>query len=311
MTEISCYNPEDLREYYGIFVSAHPEERVSFGRFVKSTVLDRNFTRESFITASDGGKPVGFVYAPERVYAVSKNGNNDTCGYITLLSVKPGLSVADIGGCLLEAAEALQKKRCRTFLSTGYSPVYINQGCNAKETDYLELFRGRGYKESVSASRIMKLSGRKKQDLSVLREKLGSEGYYIGPLEPEIADEYLSEDAPFSGSGWAWEFRSRLEQTLDWNSVHVAVKDGHIVGACVFGDPMSDNERFGPFGVGEKHQGRGIGKILLNDTLDEMERRGLQCAWMQWTPVSGSADALYGKFGFTVAGTYYTFKKEL
>jgi GNAT superfamily N-acetyltransferase len=97
--------------------------------------------------------------------------------------------------------------------------------------------------------------------------------------------------------GWDW-FRFAQEYLLelfgpgsDEICFLVAVQDERIVGYC-----QARRERFGPFGVAEELQGRGIGRLLLFRCLAEMLTRGFHCAWFLWT--GADAARLYSLAGF-------------
>lgn len=302
MAAITNFKDQWLNEYFEIYTSAHSAEPVSFQRFLRNTVLLKDFDENSFFTAVEDGVPVGFIYAPQR----------DGTGFITMLSVKSGYDIAGIGGMLLDRALEYHEAAGLKSLTTGYFPIYINQGHADGETDYVQLFMDRGFRETESVSRKLMLSEREHYgNIEEIRERLKGEGIYVGELRPEYVRSFLDPNAPFSSESWAFEFRSRLENKLDFTSVHVAAVDGKVIGACIFSDPNSDDMRFGPYGVNPEYQGRGIGKVLLEDTLSEMERRGLEYAWMQWTPKSGAASFLYEKFGFRILQNYMTFFKKI
>lgn len=312
MLEISPYSGKDIVKCFEIWNEAHSDGITGIKRFLTCTVMDVNFRSTDIIMAYDGDKPAGFVYAPHRIYSVKNTGEREKTGYITLLSVAKGYNVRETGGILLDAAEEYHKKQGMTSLSTGYSPIYINQGYTVSETEYTDLFESRGYGYYESAKRVLNLSEMKEPEgLSETAKKLKGEGIYTGPLKEDLIASFLDESNPFIGSGWSKEFRMRLEHGHDYNAVRVAALGSRVIGACIFGDPFSNGERFGPFGVDENFRLKGIGTVLLNGILKEMKARNLKTAWMQWTPVKGPASHIYDRTGFRVTDIYRTYSKEI
>lgn len=61
----------------------------------------------------------------------------------------------------------------------------------------------------------------------------------------------------------------------------------------------------------EREQGKGLGKILLHDTLNEMKKLTLQGAWFLWTSEKSSAGYLYLKNGFQTYRKFHVMVKEL
>jgi GNAT superfamily N-acetyltransferase len=88
------------------------------------------------------------------------------------------------------------------------------------------------------------------------------------------------------------------------NQITVVTHDNKIIGYCQF-----EGSHFGPFGVSNKYQGRGIGTVLLARTIERMKREGHHDAWVMWT--DDVAAKVYGKFGFTETRRFSILKKEL
>lgn len=308
---VTAYSGKDIEKCYEIWKDAHYDGITDISRFLICTVADVNFRNEDFILAYDGENPAGFVYAPRRFYSVKRSGEIEKTGYVTLLSVAKGYSVSEIGSLLLEAAEEHHKKQGMNCISTGYSPVYINQGYTSEEKDYTGLFENYGYSSYESARRVLDLENAVISADESTKKELGKKGIYTGPLKPDLVASFLDEDNPVIGSGWSKEFRMRLEHGMDFDSVRVAAVGPEVIGACVFGDPFSNSGRFGPFGVNEKYRLMGIGKVLLGEIIEEMKKRNIRSAWMQWTPLNGPASHIYDKTGFKVTDIFKTFTKEI
>lgn len=69
-------------------------------------------------------------------------------------------------------------------------------------------------------------------------------------------------------------------------------------------------ERFGPIGVRESERGRGIGQVLLYETLQAQKARGYRCSWFLWSD-DRTADRLYRAAGFREIRRFAYLKKEI
>jgi len=313
MIQIRNFVGKDVEPLRRLWNRAHPTQTMNENLFARKLLLDPNFLPNSMFLACKDDRIVGMAYAPHRLFSISRKDDLEPDrGYITYFAVDPEFSVFEVGTMLLGACESHLIALGKTTITTGYAPIYLNQGFLTTETEYVELFQSFGYSPAESATRNLNLDeATLRTDLDARRASLAAGGIYIGALTPEYIVSYLDEDNTFSNVSWAFEFRTRITSRLDYESVRIAAKDGNVIGACVFGDPNSDAERFGPFGVDRAYRGRGIGTILLDDCLNEMKKRGLKRAWMQWTPIEGAANAVYSRAGFQIIDRLYSFTKQI
>lgn len=313
MMQIRTMQSADMPVLFDIYRSAFPFESVPERRFYRTFFFEPNFTADSVFAAEEAGEILGFVIAPvKRVPLLAGYPVETATGYISALAVKDTTRVADIGGALLDAAEAYLIKKGVRRISTGYAPYYINQGVEADRCPaYAELYRSRGYRGGTSyAMRCNLTAWNPAPAVEEKRRALAADGFYIGPLKDEYTISLLDPTAPFSSVGWAYEFSTRVRD-CDRDRIRICAKDGKVIACCVFGDSESDEERFGPFGTDPSYRGRGIGSVILSDCLSEMKKRGLSSAWLQWGPTEGPAHHLYLKNGFIPEKRYLTFGKNV
>src|SRR5690606_33832135 len=103
----------------------------------------------------------------------------------------------------------------------------------------------------------------------------------------EFASEKFNPD-------WGRAVREAVVAGLPWDQFFLAIApSGRLVGFAMYGAYGGVQERFGPFGVDESERGKGIGKILLYQTLEAMRSRGLHGAWFLWTGRRSPAGRLY------------------
>ena len=296
----------DICEIVELWNEALPHEVIDKKQFVKKVILDPNFTEKGFFVAEEDGKIQGFLNAP---FYKSKKVE---VGCISIMAIRDRSRVGEIGDILLETAENYLRENGKTHISTGYAPIYFTQGVEKDLCpEYVELYRSRGYAEKESYKRVCDLSLFTYPEKSRIKKaELAKEGIYIGEMKDEYILSLIDRTRPFAKTTWTYEFKQRLAE-MDYARIRIAAKDGEVIGCCVFGDPTGSPERFGPFGVNSDTQGKGIGSILLHDCFQEMKKRGLQCAWAQWTPVQGAAHTIYERYGFTKRNAYYMFEKDL
>ena len=312
--KIRTYVTRDTESLLELWNSAHPSTPLTMERMARLLFLDCNFSPADLLVAvgDDGRELLGMSYCPHRYFAVGKDGDiEENKGFITLFAVACD-SFDDVGKVLLSVSEEHHRRGGRSIISTAYSPLYLTQGFESGEENYIRLFESSGYSRSSSYKRSADLASFSLPGSYVgARRRLESEGIVFGPLRYEYLQEFLDPGSEFSSPGWSWEFRTRLSADFDLEKARTAVCGGHVIGGCIFGDPNSDEGRFGPLGVSPAFRGRGIGGVLFADCLETMKRRGIKRAWAQWTPGEGPAHALYEKAGFAIEACIVSFRKEL
>ena len=304
---IRTFTNQDAEKILQLWNSAHPQYPLTKESMAKKLFLDVNFLAENLLIVEENQEILAFAYVPHHL------SSNDTTGYITYFSVAPSQNFEEVGSLLLQACEQHHKDGNRLTVSTAYAPLYHLQGFSESgDAPYLTLFQRFGYCEEKSYSRKIDLSTYSLPEYFESRkQKLAEEGIYVGPLPYNLLTDFVSPNNAFSHGNWSWEYRTRLAHNTDLSRARVAVHNGVIIGGCIFGDPNSDNGRFGPFGMSEEYRGKGIGSLLFADCLNEMKKQGVPYAWAQWTPLTGPAATLYDNAGFRMQDCFWTFTKDL
>jgi mycothiol synthase len=78
----------------------------------------------------------------------------------------------------------------------------------------------------------------------------------------------------------------------------------------VLGFSHHDAERFGPIGVATSQRGRGLGHVLMFETLEAQKRAGLHRAWFMWSD-DKTAQRLYNVAGFKEMRRFALMRKEI
>lgn len=315
---IRPYTGRDFDTVLTLWNRALPHDPVTREQLIKKLFMDPDFTEEGLMLCEDGdGSVVGFVNAVCRVLPAIPGQDDADTGFITVVAVLPERDEYKVGGLLLDAAEAYLSSKGKTRVTTAYPPQYFTQGVEKDAHPALvRAFLERGYAGVPSAAKELDLTIYEEHpSVADRRARLAAAGIEVIPLTDAYISAVLDPAAGFSRPSWSVEFRSRLQVNMDFESMRIAVQHGsdgsRVVGACIFGDPYSDEGRFGPFGVSDDMQGMGIGSVLLADTLAEMKKRGIRRAWMQWTSEEGAAHTVYSRAGFRVVKRYLTFTKKL
>lgn len=304
---IRTFNDKDMRDVISLWNECMPYNTITEKDFIKSILLDINFDPNGFFIYEKDEKIKGFVYSTIRKVPIDANSDLETDkGWIVAISIdKEEFAIAPK---LLKCAEEfITKDGMRTICACSYTPNYFYQGINTRYEDYVELFNKSGYRiNEISCSMKIDLDEYYTPDfIPDLKKRLEKEDIIFKKLSYEYITSYLTFQKP----SWAHRFRRLLNENMDFEQISVAICNNEVIGCNIFGDPHSENERFGPFGVRDDFQGKGIGKILLDDCLAEMKKRGLKYAWMQSSSAEEHVVNLYKKFGFKVTGEYINFIK--
>ncbi len=111
-------------------------------------------------------------------------------------------------------------------------------------------------------------------------EKLRREGYTVKHAKPSTLPKI--QEWIHRKFGVIWSIEAGLtKDKIDAGLLYVTNSDGEIIGFSVYG--ATAPYRFGPIGVDEKHRGKGVGKALLYQTLQEMRKTGVRIAEIPWT----------------------------
>ncbi|MGD9497890.1 MAG: GNAT family N-acetyltransferase [Armatimonadota bacterium] len=107
---------------------------------------------------------------------------------------------------------------------------------------------------------------------------------------------------PLRGTTWAERKNVEIDQDIaaEPEGVLVAVDDdGTIVGyITTTTDEMSGIGRIPNLAVAPGHQGKGIGKLLINAALDRFDGKGMELIKIETLATNEAGQALYPRFGF-------------
>ena len=141
-----------------------------------------------------------------------------------------------------------------------------------------------------------------------IEKKLSAEGITVRTYRRADLLQFLAFLEQSMPTDWMRVERANLRRIPDGgfrpDQVTVVTKGEEIIGYCQF-----EGSHFGPFGVSDEYQGRGIGTVLLARTLERMRSNGFHDAWVMWT--DDVAAKVYAKFGFRETRRFAIMKKRI
>jgi GNAT superfamily N-acetyltransferase len=138
--------------------------------------------------------------------------------------------------------------------------------------------------------------------------KLISDGVTVEPYRSELTLPLLEFAAKEFAGDWvrvARETMGKIQLGESPSRIVVAHEKGRVIAYS-----HHDNERFGPIGVAADQRGRGIGQVLMYQTLRAQRLAGFRTAWFLWSD-DKTAARIYSAAGFKEVRRFALMKKEL
>jgi GNAT superfamily N-acetyltransferase len=309
---IRPYRWSDEAALVEAWCAALPLDLVDAATFRRKVLLDPNFDPAGLLVADDGGELAGICLGLVRRVPFEGVGLEPERGWITAFGVRPELRRQGFGSALLEAGLARFRNGGRSqVLLAPYLPNYFVPGVDAAAyADGLAFLTKRGFQ--VTSRPLAMDASLVTLDLSpyLAREAaLRDQGIEVRRLRLEEIPRLLEFLAATMPGDWLRHARELLHDAVrgkgDPEPFVAALAGGRMVGYC-----QHEAEHFGPFGVAEGWQGRGIGTVLLARCLELMRRKGLHNAWVLWTSDEAAA-RVYSRFGFTETRRFAVLRREL
>jgi len=312
---IESFSPADVNQLLNLWNRMLPLDAITIDTLESRVLLDDNFDPETFLVAKERDKIAGFVVG---TYASRVPlGDHDPHGdrsWITAFAVGEDYQRNGVGtkmfNHLLEKFKSLGKKEC--YIAT-YAPGYFVPGVDIHEYGNAILFLRKLQFEEVYRPLSMDTELPLFKISSKVEEKereLAASGIAIRPFTRSDLIAYLNFLEANMPADWVRVARSNLRDItrgifhLDQIFVAVYENTQEIVGYCQY-----EGSHFGPFGVAEKHQGKGIGTVLLARTLERMRAKGYHNAYVLWT--DDVAAKVYSKFGFKETRRFAVMRKSI
>jgi len=310
---IRPYQSGDLHVVLSVLENSMTADAISEGKFVRQVLLDHNFRIEGAPVAVVQDEIIGFCLSIARQVPLENAPSDIDRGYITLFAVAANFRRQGVGAALLESAENyLRSQNRKLVMIAPYAPGYFICGVDVKAYEpALSFFTRRGYSEVYRpiAMQIALWELRVPDWVREKREQLNHSGVTIAPYRPELTLSILEfAQREFQGD-WVRVYRETTARIVSGgespNRIFVAHERGRVIGFS-----HHDAERFGPIGVAASHRGRGIGQVLMYETLEAQRLAGFRTAWFLWSD-DKTAARLYSAAGFTEVRRFALLKKEL
>jgi GNAT superfamily N-acetyltransferase len=310
---ITPYSDADRERILTLWSEALPLDTITQDVFESRVLLDENFDPSTLLLAKENEKLVGFVIgAYAKRMPLGDHDPKGTRSWITVLAVHPRSSLREVGGSLIAEIEkrfrSLGKTEC---VVSGYPPGYFTPGIDKSAYGpLLELFQSSGYAPyhealSMDASIVLFEITDK---VNTQQKKLSEEGIEVRAYRRSDLVKFLDFLERTMQTDWVRVERRNLRKMSEGSfrkeQITVVTKDDDIIGYCQF-----EGSHFGPFGVGEKFQGKGIGTVLLARAIERMKQAGHHNAWVMWT--DDVAAKVYDKFGFKETRRFILLNKKL
>jgi mycothiol synthase len=312
---VSPYQSSDLPGVLRVLAEAMPRDPVSEAKFVRQVLLDPNFRAAGAPVGRVGDQVVGFCLSIARQVPLENAPSDVDRGYITLFGVLPAFQRRGIGTRLLEAAfDFLRSQKRQLVMIAPYAPGYFICGVDvATYPSGLSFFARHGFVELYRPI-AMEIP---LWDLAVpewVRErerKLAGEDVVVETYRPELTLPILEFTAEEFAGDWVRVYRETMSRIVTSGEApsRIAVaydrRAGNVVGVS-----HHDAERFGPIGVAASQRGRGIGQMLMYQTLNAQRLAGFRTAWFLWSD-DKTAARLYTAAGFKEVRRFALMKREL
>ena len=294
--------------------SALPFDEIGKQEFQRRVLLDDNFDNQGLIVAkNDNNVVVGFISCFILRKPIDGIGTMPDRGFIQAFGVSNNYTTQGCGSLLLESAEKYFADNDRKMIVLApYTPNYFVPGVDKEHYQtglhWLQKHGFQEYSEALAAD--ANIATFMIPDALQQKEKaLMQEGITIRHLCDTDICSYMNFQKAYMPGPWVEDSRRNLKEMtfgrFSPTAIWIAIKDGKIVGFC-----QHEDEHFGPFGVCDELQGKGIGSLLLAKTLHQMRIEGCHSAWVLWTG-ERALNGVYRRLGFKLTRRFAIMKKEL
>lgn len=315
--EIAPFQPLDLGGVLHVLSQSMPADPISESRFVRQVLLDPNFRAEGAPVAKIDGGVAGFCLSIARQMPLENAPADDDRGYITLFAVAPQFQRRGIGSQLLAHAEDyLRSQRRKLCMISPYSPGYFTCGVDVKAYEpAISFLKKHGYTEIYRpiAMQIDLWELAAPEWVQQKRSAIESQGIQVEPYRSELTLPLLRFAAEEFKGDWVRFVRDGMKSIQLGDAagrLMIAHRNGPNHNHEVLGFSHHEAERFGPIGVAANQRGKGIGHVLMYETLRAQQLAGFRTAWFLWSD-DATAERIYSAAGFRETRRFAMMKKEL
>ncbi len=288
--EISTLSSTDVIELVTLWnecLTAHPMTIERFNSLFFSDVTGvPKLKHASFIARTD--RIVGFVIAYQRNLPAPGLGLEPELGYLTAIAVKPELQRQGIGTELLNRAIAtLNTPEILLSGRTGSAPAATFPGVDLDNyQESLNFFIKNGFEPLAIANSMSR------EITAAIPIELAADVVVETEIDSARLQEFVSEAFP---GDWAEVAVAKAQS----NSAEFAVISvtGNYAGFAVWNSGW-----FGPVGVAEQYRSYGLGKLLVQNAINQMHQAGVNRIYFTWA--DEWVVPFYQRLGFEINRTY-------
>lgn len=261
----------------------------------RKTVAEASYDPGLMLTAMAGDEPVGYILAVV---------DEETVRVFAFL-VRPAYQRQGIGRALFEQVEAAARERGLTTVEVGWWLRFFLPGVDLRYTDAFVFLERLGYvtRRETRVNLDVQIAGQD-FDTTEKERELAAKGYDIHRATPADRPGMAALCEAENHLNWIAETAWSMEN--DPPTVHVATKDGRVVGFAAHG--AIGPSHFGPMLTASELRGKGMGSVLLKRCLADWQRDGLEKGEIIWAgPISFYARVV----GATIGKVFWAFEKAL
>lgn len=285
---------------------------ISEERFLQQVLMDENFDPNFALVLLVEDKVAGFCLGIKRRYPYLTRGLEENRGWISIMFVATEYQGKGYGKALLnEVEKRLKKEQVKEITLCAYSPNYFTPGVDLKYEKALTFFEQNGYVKGTDAVSMQKdlfsySIPPVTQDMIV---QLKEEGISFTTYSLLYMEKLLAFVEREFDAGWVRNILQAIRNGEAEDTILIATdKENQVIGYCMRKIDGND-ARFGPIGVKESVRSKGIGGILFDLQMREMQKRGIYYAYFLWT--HGAAMRFYERHGMSVYRTYQLYRKNI
>lgn len=285
---------------------------ISEERFLQQVLMDENFDPNFALVLLVEDKVAGFCLGIKRRYPYLTRGLEENRGWISIMFVATEYQGKGYGKALLnEVEKRLKKEQVKEITLCAYSPNYFTPGVDLKYEKALTFFEQNGYVKGTDAVSMQKnlfsySIPPETQDMIV---QLKEEGISFTTYSLLYMEKLLAFVEREFDAGWVRNILQAIRNGEAEDTILIATdEENQVIGYCMRKIDGND-ARFGPIGVKESVRSKGIGGILFDLQMREMQKRGIYYAYFLWT--HGAAMRFYERHGMSVYRTYQLYRKNI
>lgn len=312
MHKIDTYKQEYMEQIITGWNETLIFDPISEERFLQQVLMDENFDPNLALVLLVEDKVAGFCLGIKRRYPYLTRGLEENRGWISIMFVVTEYQRKGYGKALLnEVEKRLKKEQVKEITLCAYSPNYFTPGVDLKYEKALTFFEQGGYVKGTDAVSMQKnlFSYRIPQKTQDMIGQLKEEGISFTTYSLLYMEKLLAFVEKEFDAGWVRNILQAIRNGEAEDTILIATdKDNQVIGYCMRKIDGND-ARFGPIGVKESVRSKGIGGILFDLQMREMQKRGIYYAYFLWT--HGAAKRFYERHGMSVYRTYQLYRKNI